>query len=178
MNFDGSITISDVWLWIKWFYFYPGDVLVYLLLYKTPSVAGFFEMTFSSYGGVFSGIASFIFFIYVALIILNSLEDFSKPEPSPEEKAIIASLLETSNTAEDVARKKAEKKEDARTVKNIVKVSGAITLVLYLGLFMLRGIPLDEPLILVAGFFGSWLFLGLCIYPVVGIWVLTKRWFL
>ena len=68
MNFDGSITVSDVWLWIKWFYFYPGDGLVYLLLNKTPSIAGFFEMTISSYGGVFSGVVSLTFFGIVAAV--------------------------------------------------------------------------------------------------------------
>ena len=62
MNFDGSITISDVWLWFKWLYFYPGDRLVYLLLKKAPSIASFFEMTTSSYGGVFSGVVSLVFF--------------------------------------------------------------------------------------------------------------------
>ena len=66
MNFDGSISISDVWLWIKWLYFYPGDGLVYLLLNKAPSIASFFEMAISSYGGVFSGIVSLVFFGIIA----------------------------------------------------------------------------------------------------------------
>ena len=27
MNSDGAVTISDLWLWGKWLYFYPGDLL-------------------------------------------------------------------------------------------------------------------------------------------------------
>jgi len=68
MNLDGSFTISDVWLWFKWLYFYPGDGLVYLFLNKTPSIADFFEMTTSSYGGVFSGVVSLVFFGIVSAV--------------------------------------------------------------------------------------------------------------
>jgi len=76
MNLDGSITISDVWLWIKWLYFYPGDGLVYFLFHKAPSIASFFEMTPSSYGGVFSGMVSFIFFGIFSVIATSRLVDF------------------------------------------------------------------------------------------------------
>ena len=63
MNYNGSITISDVWLWFKWLYFYPGDVLIYFLVNSTPSIRHFFEITSSSYGGVFSGIVSYVIWI-------------------------------------------------------------------------------------------------------------------
>jgi hypothetical protein len=67
MNYSGSITISDVWLWVKWLYFYPGDGFVYFLLNAAPDLGHFFEITYSSYGGVLSGAFSF-FFWFVALI--------------------------------------------------------------------------------------------------------------
>ncbi len=60
MNYSDSITISDVWLWFKWLYFYPGDGLFYFMIHKKPPIAVFFEITFNSYGGLFSGIVSFI----------------------------------------------------------------------------------------------------------------------
>lgn len=75
MNYDGSITISDVWLWVKWFYFYPGDGLIYLLLHKTPSIASFFEMTSSSYGGVFSVIVSSICWAISTIVLVVLLDD-------------------------------------------------------------------------------------------------------
>ena len=75
MNFNGSVTISDVWLWTKWLYFYPGDGLVYLLLNKAPQISSFFEMTLSSYGGVFSGIVSFIIWFILFIWLWAYIED-------------------------------------------------------------------------------------------------------
>lgn len=63
MNHSGSITISDTWLWFKWIFFYPGDVFVYILINNTPKIGNFFEITYSSYGGVFSGTVSYFAWI-------------------------------------------------------------------------------------------------------------------
>ena len=60
MNYDGSITISDVWLWFKWLYFYPGDYLIRLVINKTPELAHFLEISHESYGETLSGIISLI----------------------------------------------------------------------------------------------------------------------
>lgn len=65
MNHSGSITISDVWLWFEWLYFYPGDGLIYFLMNKAPEIGQFFEITHSSYGGILSGIVSFVFWIFL-----------------------------------------------------------------------------------------------------------------
>lgn len=55
-NLDGMITISDVWLWFKWLYFLPGDVLIATLV-GTPEGA-FFEVSSSSLMGTTSGVVS------------------------------------------------------------------------------------------------------------------------
>lgn len=68
MNQSGSITISDIWLWFQWLYFYPGDGVVYFLIYKASSIGAFLEMTPDSYGGVFSGIISFVVWCLVLTI--------------------------------------------------------------------------------------------------------------
>lgn len=60
MNHSGSITISDVWLWFKWLFFYPGDGVVYLLVNQLPEVAKFLEIGQDNYGGILSGIISFL----------------------------------------------------------------------------------------------------------------------
>lgn len=65
MNGDGVITIGDVWLWIKWLYFYPGDGLLYGVMSGVPQIAKFFEITSSSYGGIFSGIFSLLAWLIV-----------------------------------------------------------------------------------------------------------------
>lgn len=70
MNYSGSVTISDVWLWFKWLYFYPGDGLVYFLVNKIPDIGRFFEITNSSYGGILSGVVSFFVWI-IALGVLG-----------------------------------------------------------------------------------------------------------
>lgn len=74
MNFSGAVTISDVWLWIKWLYFYPGDLMVSFFVNKAPSLGQFFEITYQNYGGIFSGIFSFFAWIFIFMIILFSSE--------------------------------------------------------------------------------------------------------
>ena len=61
MNYSGSVTISDCWLWFEWLYFWPGDMFVYIMMNALPSIAHFFEITHGNYGGIFAGIISFIF---------------------------------------------------------------------------------------------------------------------
>jgi len=56
MNGDGLITISDVGLWFKWLYFWPGDAVIYALM-ETP-LGRFFEVSPASYSGAASGIIS------------------------------------------------------------------------------------------------------------------------
>jgi len=63
MNLDGVVTISDVWLWLQWLYFLPGD-LTALVLLDSP-VGNFFEITLSSLQGVGSGVLSFFFWFVV-----------------------------------------------------------------------------------------------------------------
>lgn len=67
LNHSGSITISDVWLWFQWAFFAPGDGIIFLLVDKLPTIGQFFELSYASYGGVFSGIISF--FIWLFLLI-------------------------------------------------------------------------------------------------------------
>lgn len=68
MNYSGTITISDVWLWFKWLYFFPGDGLLYFVMHKLPNVAGFFEISFDSYGGFFSGTVSLVFWSLMFIV--------------------------------------------------------------------------------------------------------------
>jgi hypothetical protein len=63
MSLDGVVTISDVWLWLQWLYFLPGD-LAALVLLDSP-VGNFFEITLSSLHGVGSGVLSFFFWFVV-----------------------------------------------------------------------------------------------------------------
>lgn len=79
MNFDHAITVSDVWLWIKWLYFYPGDLVFLLLIDEFPAVSGFFEMGFWSYGNLYSGIFS-LFLWYLCVQLLLSKENWVNPE--------------------------------------------------------------------------------------------------
>lgn len=74
MNGDGAITISDVWLWIKWLYFYPGDGLHYALMHGLPKLAEFFEVSSASYGGGFSGVVSFFAWLCIWAALGASVE--------------------------------------------------------------------------------------------------------
>ncbi|HVY07990.1 MAG TPA: hypothetical protein VHB46_18585 [Burkholderiales bacterium] len=72
MNHSGDITISDVWLWIKWIYFWPGDALIYVLLQKAPELAAFLELSTKQFGGPLSLFLSFaLWVLFVVLFILT-----------------------------------------------------------------------------------------------------------
>src|SRR5258708_9115131 len=66
MNHDGVVTISDVWLWFKWLYFYPGDLALQGMLSYLPGFSTFFEVTRESFSVWGSGI--FSFFVWTALV--------------------------------------------------------------------------------------------------------------
>ena len=76
MNYDGVFTISDVWAILHSLFFYPGDLIVYIIL--NTKVGIFLEFSTSNYGGFFSGIISFlawwICIIIAFFILLSELE--------------------------------------------------------------------------------------------------------
>jgi hypothetical protein len=76
MNSDGSVTISDVWLWFKWLYFYPGDGLLHLLMKGFPDITDFFEITEFNYGGLLSGIISFVIWLCLLISPFAIREDY------------------------------------------------------------------------------------------------------
>jgi hypothetical protein len=69
MSLDGQVTISDIWLWFSWAYFYPGDLVVAMMLSTAPGFARFFEMTPAGYGASFSGVVSFFAWVLVVLLV-------------------------------------------------------------------------------------------------------------
>lgn len=58
MNRDGSVTISDVLLWMKWLFYYPGDFLHSVLIAVAPGIARFLDLSPASYGGWGAGLVS------------------------------------------------------------------------------------------------------------------------
>jgi len=60
MDHNGAITVDDVWSWLGWLYFYPGDVVLSLLINKFPAAAKFFDIYPDNYGGMLSFIISLI----------------------------------------------------------------------------------------------------------------------
>lgn len=66
MNGDGLITFADAWLWFKWIFFYPGDLLIRALLAGRWGLARQIEISAGSYGGVLSGAVSLAFWMLAA----------------------------------------------------------------------------------------------------------------
>lgn len=58
MDYNGAVTVSDVWLWVKWLYFLPGDFIVRLFLEEgtLSTLSTFLEISLASYGGFWSGL--------------------------------------------------------------------------------------------------------------------------
>jgi hypothetical protein len=73
LNYNGEVTISDVWLWFQWFYFLPGDGL-YSLIMSNDQLATFFELSTASYGNFLSGtISFFVWGPFLFLMLLGAL---------------------------------------------------------------------------------------------------------
>ena len=62
INHDGYITITDVFGWLSWLFFLPGDSIIYFLIIKYPNITRFFEIGFDNYRGFLSAILSIIFY--------------------------------------------------------------------------------------------------------------------
>jgi len=69
MTGNGTVTVSDLWLWIEWLYFWPGDGLIYLVMRYLPGAAGFLELTPARFGGPLSLFISFGLWIVVAILL-------------------------------------------------------------------------------------------------------------
>lgn len=74
MNGDGAVTIRDVWPWLKWLYFLPGDAV---LAVTGPTVVGrFLELTPASLGSPLSAGLSFFLWtisLYLVLKVLGAI---------------------------------------------------------------------------------------------------------
>lgn len=71
MNADGVVTISDVGLWMKWVFFWPGDTAVQLI--GPTAVGRFLEITEASLGGWGTGILSLA--VWCAVIVIIGILD-------------------------------------------------------------------------------------------------------
>ncbi len=78
MNFNGNVTISDVWLWCKWLYFYPGDWLLGLMIHKIPLYANSLELSYDDYGGFLSGVISFFVYSSLLWLLIKTIEEIKE----------------------------------------------------------------------------------------------------
>src|SRR5262245_37854027 len=69
MTGNGTVTVSDLWLWIEWLYFLPGDGLIYLVMRYLPALARFLELVPARFGGPLSLFISFGLWIVVVILL-------------------------------------------------------------------------------------------------------------
>ena len=72
MNYDGSITISDYWLWLKWLFFYPGDLTLLVVIKVFPELSQFPGLGPDNYSGILSGLISVVAWIFVFLVLYGA----------------------------------------------------------------------------------------------------------
>jgi hypothetical protein len=72
MNFDGAFTITDIWLFLKSLFFYPGDYLI--MHFINTGIGKFFEFSANDYGGFVSGLASFFAWLFIIFLPFGLLE--------------------------------------------------------------------------------------------------------
>jgi hypothetical protein len=58
MNGDGAMTGADTWLWLKWVFFAPGDLLLLLLMKFGTDAAVFLQVNPSDLSGWITGLLS------------------------------------------------------------------------------------------------------------------------
>ena len=103
MNGDGAVTVSDIWLWLKWLWFYPGDWI--LLQFGPTKIGKFFELSPQDYGGRLSG---FITFALVAFFVYMLVEVVSR-----------RAYLQTTAGKAEAMQQEAESKAKAQAEKTI-----------------------------------------------------------
>ena len=71
MTGDGIVTIGDIWAWVGWLFYYPGDIAIYGML-KVEGFAKFFELTPAHYGGALSFLISLGFWMLLCVLLFFS----------------------------------------------------------------------------------------------------------
>jgi hypothetical protein len=84
MNRDGAVNISDVGLWMKWLFFYPGDLIHSALITLAPGVARLLGLSPESYGGWGAGLLSaYVWFNALPILFLiAAAAKSSSPTPA------------------------------------------------------------------------------------------------
>jgi len=73
MNGDGQFTIRDIGLWIKYFFYLPGDFLVGQIVINFPGFSRFFEINATWCHGFLSGLFGFFVWGFCLLIVVGLL---------------------------------------------------------------------------------------------------------
>jgi len=73
MNYSGSVTVTDVGLWAQWLFFYPGDIVIYIMTNFFPQSSDLLGVSLGSYGGVISFLLSFVLWWLVLKVVYNNL---------------------------------------------------------------------------------------------------------
>lgn len=74
-NGDGIITISDIWLLVKWLACIPGNSFLDAITTYTPRVATFFEVSDLYQYNSFAWIFSAVVWVFTFAVISSGLTD-------------------------------------------------------------------------------------------------------
>lgn len=64
MNRDGAVSVSDIWLWIQYGFYLPGNMCLGVVAY-IPGLETFFEITPASICGTAAGVISAVFWLFL-----------------------------------------------------------------------------------------------------------------
>ncbi len=82
MNRDGLVTVSDLWLWVKWAFYAPGDCILLGVMLQMPQVAKFLEVsTLMLYGWWSFAISLWVWYVIITGT-LGAAADALKPKVS------------------------------------------------------------------------------------------------
>ncbi len=76
MNSDGVFTLSDIIAILIQLFFLPGDSLLFLILNYLPKATRLLELSYDNYHGIFTGIVSFIVWVFLLPVIVKVIKLF------------------------------------------------------------------------------------------------------
>lgn len=73
MNYSGSVTVTDVGLWIQWLFFYPGDIVINIMTNFLPQASDLLGISLHTYGGLISFVLSCFLWWVMLRVVFNNL---------------------------------------------------------------------------------------------------------
>jgi hypothetical protein len=134
MNLDGAVTISDVWLWVKWLWYLPGD---FFIIWLSGNMVGrFFEVSGEDVGGNGSFTLSMVLWLILLMLVAALLEEIVA-QLAAVRQFLTSAVVRKAYWAERDSRIAREAAEDLRKPFYQRRASGLVLFTSFVALFLI-----------------------------------------